>query len=448
MNSEISKLIQLEHNCKNADDNAQLYNIIVNQTRNIVDYDQSVLLELDLSDKYKTIAISDIAIVDTTSPFVQFINELSIHLKNQLLKTDEVNIFTRYDLPTHLSDELNDYSPDNIIYIPLNIIKNGIEVDYCLILFRKQEFTKKEIELLNYIKNSYAYFLFSVRKCGFYNKLKNFNIKRKYLLYVFLVLILFMLLPVKMSILAPFEVKAKNPTVVTSPINGVVENIQVQPNQKVEKEDLLVKLDDIDFLNKYEIAKRELETVKAELYTIKQASFYDTEKKSQLKSLKTQVDLKEAQLKFAKNQLNRTKIYSNKAGVAILNNPKEWEGKPVSAGEKILLIANSLNTEIKIMVPVSDALFLKNSADVKVFLDNEVFKSWNAKVSSITYKPKLTPEKVLSYEVIAQFINVKDKENIPHIGLRGTAKLYSKEVTMFFYLFRKPITYMRQLIAW
>jgi hypothetical protein len=55
----------------------------------------------------------------------------------------------------------------------------------------------------------------------------------------------------------------------------------------------------------------------------------------------------------------------------------------------------------------------------------------------------LSPEEVLSYKISASF----EGEEIPRIGLRGTAKIYGSRVTLFYYLFRKPITFVRQLIG-
>ena len=36
---------------------------------------------------------------------------------------------------------------------------------------------------------------------------------------------------------------------------------------------------------------------------------------------------------------------------------------------------------------------------------------------------------------------------MPRIGLRGTARVYGPRTTMFYFLFRRPITAMRQLIG-
>ena len=55
----------------------------------------------------------------------------------------------------------------------------------------------------------------------------------------------------------------------------------------------------------------------------------------------------------------------------------------------------------------------------------------------------MSPEEVLSYKIGVSY----EGEAPPRIGLRGTAKIYGSRVTLFYYLFRKPITFVRQLIG-
>jgi hypothetical protein len=124
------------------------------------------------------------------------------------------------------------------------------------------------------------------------------------------------------------------------------------------------------------------------------------------------------------------------------------QGQPITIGEKILSIANSNNIEIKIMLPVTDAIYLEGNNNVKLFFDNTFLDTWDGKISQISYKPTLTPEGILSYQIIANFDNINQNGTIPKIGLRGTAKIYAQQTTLFYYLFRKPVTYLRQLLAW
>lgn len=100
------------------------------------------------------------------------------------------------------------------------------------------------------------------------------------------------------------------------------------------------------------------------------------------------------------------------------------EGETCNHWRKILLIANPNEIEIKIMLSVKDALFLEENANVKIFLDNKIFETWDAKINQISYKPQVTPENIVSYKIIANFNDLKQNDTIPKIGLRGTAKIY------------------------
>lgn len=447
MNNDISKLIQLEFNLKNCENDNELFYSIVNQTIEIIPYEQAILFGIDYSSKLKVEAISNIVSVDSTSPFVQYTLDLANNLLN-LYITEEVKLINQNDLQKDIKEQIKEYSPKNIVWIPLKTIKNNIEVEFYLVLLRNEIFTQKEIELLNYLASSYKYFLFATKRDSFSTKLKNMKFNNKYFKYALIAIFLAMFIPIKMSVLAPCEIQAKNPYVVTSPIDGSIDEIKVNSNEHIEKEKLIIKIKDIDLINTYEIAKKKLDTVQAELHSMKQAGFYDADKKSQINRLESEVKLKEAELNYSKSLLQKTDIYSKAQGIVIVDNPNEWKGKPVITGEKILLIANPNEIEIKIMLSVKDALFLEENADVKIFLDNKIFETWGAKISQISYKPQVTPENIVSYKIIANFNDLKENEIIPKIGLRGTAKIYSQEVSLFFYLFRKPITTLRQLVAW
>ncbi len=438
----------MEHNCRNSENIKELYFQIVNQTRSVVDYSQGVLLTIDFSGKYKVVAISDVSVVDSTSPFVQWIESTIKDLNKNEKSKDIFFVDNKNDLSEINFESINEYSPPNLLYVPLKNVKENIETNYIFLLSKEQNWEDKEIEIFKHLSTSLSYFLFAMRKTGFLNSLKKISFKNKYFKITLVILFMLMFLPVRLSVLAPLEVESKNPYVVTSPINAVIEEVKVFPNEKVEKEQLIVTFDDVDFINNYDVAKRTLDVARAELFTAQQSSFLDPKQKSQIAQLESQVKLKEAELNFSQEQLNKTKIYSKEEGIAVINNPNDWKGKPVSTGEKIFLIANPNSIELKIMLPVSDAIFLEEGAIVKAFFDNDPTNSWSAKVKYISYKPELTEENILSYKIVANFDDIKENGYIPSIGLRGTSKIYSKKVSLFFYLFRKPITSIRQWIGW
>ena len=438
----------MEHNCRNSQSLKELYFQIVNNTRTLVNYSQGILLTPDLKDKYKVVSISDISIIDSTSPYVQWLEDVIEDLNRNEQSKDIFIVDIKNDLKEENSKVIHEYAPSNLVYIPLKNSKENREVNYAFLLFKEEPWNDNDILMLKHLSSSLAYFLFAMRSCNWIQSLKKFSFKSRYFKIAVAFLIILMFLPVRLSVLAPLEVEAKNPYVVSSPLNGVIEEVKVFPNDKIEKNQLIVQFDDVDFTNNYLVAKRTLDVTNAELFTTKQSSFLDPKQKSQISTLENQVKLKEAELSYAKDQLDKTKIYSKEDGVAIINNPNDWKGRPVTTGERIFLIANPNSIELKIMLPVSDAIFLEENAIVKAFFDNDPINSWSAKVKYISYKPELTEQNILSYRITAEFEDIKENGYIPSIGLRGTAKIYSKNVSLFFYLFRKPITSVRQWIGW
>ena len=239
MNNDISKLIQLEFNLKNCENDSELFYSIVNQTIEIMPYEQAILLGINYSSSLKVEAISNIVAVDSTSPFVQYIEDLANSLLN-LYNTQDIKLVNQNELSKEIKEQIKEFSPKNIVWIPLKTIKNNVEVEFYLMLLRDEIFTLKEIEVLNYLASSYKYFLFATKRDSFSTKLKNMKINNKYFKYSLIFLVLIMFVPVQMSVLAPCEIQAKNPYVVTSAIDGSIDEIKINSNEYVQKDKLMI----------------------------------------------------------------------------------------------------------------------------------------------------------------------------------------------------------------
>ena len=134
-------------------------------------------------------------------------------------------------------------------------------------------------------------------------------------------------------------------------------------------------------------------------------------------------------------------VVSPANGTAILKDKSLIIGKPFQIGETIMTIADPNKISVKIMVPVKDSITIKRHARVNIYLDSDPLNVLQAKVMKFSYEPEMTSQNILAYRVTAKLI----EDNIyPRIGLRGSAKIYGDEVRLYFYLFRKPIIFLRQ----
>ena len=438
-NIKIARLIGLEKKSREARTQDELNFVVVNETRQIIDFVNSYLLLKTPTDKYHVKAVSDLATVDRTAPLVTFVENIindqtSSNLKEiQNFEVDKISRILKIKKPKNI--------PDNILLIPIFSPQRGLQG--FLITTRNEKFNDNEVELARHLSVTYGHayntFLTDFSIKDFLKK--NFTGKRSWIIILSIIFIL--IIPIKITSTAPVEVVPKNPRLITAPFDGVVKNIIVNNNDKINSGDLLIQIEDTDLKNSFNLAKQSLQVADKELLRSRQFSFSNNEEKARLAELMAQVDLKKAEVESTSERLKNSKIYADKDGIAIVDQKNNWQGRPVSVGEKIITIANPEKVEFLIWLPVKDSLIIKENTDVKVFLDINPIKPLKGKLKRASYQSSLSPEEVLSYQISASF----EGEEIPRIGLRGTAKIYGSRVTLFYYLFRKPITFVRQLIG-
>lgn len=269
---------------------------------------------------------------------------------------------------------------------------------------------------------------------------------RRYALLAAVVALLF--IPVRHSSLAPAEVISLDAQAVTAPIEGVVKAIHVRPNQNVKAGEVLFSLDDTTLRNRLEVAQKSVAVADAELQVATQKAFDSFQSKSDLALLTGRANEKRAELEAIRAQLARVDIVAPRAGVAVFADADEWLGRPVTTGERIMLLANPAKPGVMINLPAADAIALEPGATVKLFLTVMPLAPFDAKVSETSYQAIVTPEGVASYRLRAVFDEDPGRTQQARIGLRGTAKIYGSRVFLGYYLLRRPLASVREWTGW
>jgi hypothetical protein len=445
----IAGLLQLEKQVLQAQSITELFYVAVNDLRGMLDFDQALLIESNAKSSPRVKACADIAVIDRTAPFMAWVESLvAQHLKslaskgvlNSSLSELKFDFFSE-----STQSQWSDFSPEFILWVPLILPYQTGKHLGGLFLARSTPWTEKDKALMMHYAQVFTVAWWSHRKCQFMpffiSRLQDKKLGRVLLV----VILMLMFLPVRLSVLAPAEVVAQDPIVIAAPINGVIDHVTVQPNQFVQEGDLLMQLDDSSLLSEFEVAQKVLQVVKSQLRTIEQASFNDSAQRARISELKKEVALKEAELAYAKLRFERTKLYANRSGVVIVNDPPRLRGRPVASGERVMLLADPNQVELRIMLPVADAMVLNTDARVRMFFDSDPLNAWNGNLLRAEYEPIMTPEGVMAYRVLA---SLEKQQAWPRIGLRGTAKIYGERVSLFYYLFRRPITALRQWTGW
>ena len=230
--------------------------------------------------------------------------------------------------------------------------------------------------------------------------------------------------------------------VVAAPLDGVVAEFLVKPNQPVQAGDLLVRFDATTLKAQADVAERTLGVAEAELKANAQRAFADAESSARLDLLAAQVEQKRAERDYARELLARSEVRAERAGIAVFADAESWTGKPVHTGERLLELADPTQAELRIELPVGDAIALAPGAEVALFLDSDPLHRYDARLERQAYEAQGTAAGQLVYRLDATFAAAA-----PRIGLRGTAKLYGERVSLALFLLRRPLAALRQRVG-
>ena len=134
------------------------------------------------------------------------------------------------------------------------------------------------------------------------------------------------------------------------------------PTRKWPQASVVARMSDTALRNDLSIAEQEVKVAEARLKLSMQGAVNDPKLRRELAISRADVSLKKARLDFARDMLARSAIMAPAAGIAVYADEREWMGRPVQTGERILEIADPSALELKIDVPVQDSIAIKPGA--------------------------------------------------------------------------------------
>mgnify|MGYP000919665154 FL=1 len=383
----------------------------------------------------KVQALTGISVVEAHAPFVAFVERATA----TLLKQERLDEGHNVD-PTHLDEQaradMNDLSAAHAYWLPLK--NRSGETFGGLWLARDLPFNEAEQSLLRQLADTYAHAWLALQP----HKPWRMRWPRKKLLAVAAALSLLLLIPVRQSVLAPAEVVPLGGRVVAAPLDGVITEFLVKPNQSVAAGDLLVRFDATSLKAQSDVAERALGVAEAELKTNSQRAFADAESSARLDLLAARVEQKRAERDYARQLLARSEVRAERAGIAVFADAERLTGKPVQTGERLMQIADPSQAELRIELPVGDAIALQPGAEVALFLDSNPLNRHEAQLERSAYEAQTTAAGQLAYRLDARFVDTP-----PRVGLRGTAKLFGDRAPLAYYLLRRPLAAARQSLG-
>ena len=436
----LAALTHLEGQVRSAKTIQELQFLSVNETRRLIPYEQAYLLSSDEdgTTNCRVICASSVAVIDRDTPLIRWIEQVGQALK-QAGHGDTPMAVTEETCPESCREGWREHVRGYIFWCPL---KHPDETVLGFWWFERDfPWQENDVAIVHRLAGSYAYAWKALSKR---TRSWSVTLKKPSAWLIAAAMIAVLCVPVRISTMAPVKVMAKEPVVVSAPMDGVVSDVLVLPNTMVGPGRPLFRFEDTNIRNQFQVAERQLAVAQAEQTQSVQAGFLDPQRKADVPLKEAEVLLKETELNYARDMLEQIEVRAPKAGLVLYTDKADWVGKPVSVGERIMEIADPQQVELRIDLPVSDALLLKEGAEVLAFFDALSLESFPATVSRASYHAEVLPGDVLAYRVTAELTTTDPRVRI---GWQGSAKVYGESSPLAFMLFRRPFTAVRQLLG-
>ncbi len=433
----VALLLRVEGEARGVKSLGELSLLIANETRKFTRARQVFVLVKSGSGPLQVEAATALAKIDRNVPLIQWIERTIARLSADV-GLSEVREFLLHAFSDATDPTAASYPLREAMWVPLKDRAGELFAGFLMV--REEPWKPNDVSIAQRLSITYAHAWYWLATSRSVRPVFQFN-RRKVLLGT-ACLFAVMLVPVSLTTLAPMEVGARDQTLVTAAIDGVIEDIPVAANSAVIAGQTLVRFADTTLRNKLAVAEREVQVGAARVKKTMLLAVNDIRGRHELAVAQGELTVKTAERDYARDLLERGHITATKAGVVIFGEKRDLIGKPVSVGEKIMEIADPGRVEIRIDVPVGDAIIVGREARAKIFLDSDPLNPLEARILRSDYQAKQRETGVLAFRVIAEFVD--SQATPPRLGIRGTAQLYGERVPLVYFVLRRPIAALRQ----
>lgn len=438
----IQALLGLSRKARSSNDTAELNFLLVNATHQLLRYRQAFLWV----DGKKPVAASGVIEPEPNSPMMRWLATLyEEQLQEMASGVIEVESFA-----PSTQESWQEFLPAFAVWF-----SGSGNKPMGLLLARDVAWQDAEVGLLNewwqiwlHAHQALEMRLAKSSEPLFKNVLKKINNPqlpwyRRTIFRALAVVLVVMLLPVKMTVIAPGQIVPSDPVWVTSPIDGVISEFYVDPGQRVEADDPLFRFDDEMLLSQLKAAEHSYNTARARYEQVTQQALGDERYMERLAELMGKVEQSRVELAYLDSQSTRSLVTADKSGVVLFEHPSEWIGKPVSPGEQVMKIIDPDKKEIEAWLAIEDAIPITDGASVKLHVNSAPFSPVKATVSFVAYDASERPNGSYAYRLRASL----DNPTSHRVGLKGTVRVSGDWTTLIYWLLRRPIGSLRAMVG-
>lgn len=443
-------LLDMARRARAAASEAELAFLAVNETRTLAPYRQAALWLL----ADEVTALSGVVQIEANPPYVQWLNRVCRHLQDSKAGSGALSAA---ELPAAEAGEWSEWLPAYGLWLPFagTAGQGGLDGGG-LLLAADQPWTEDSIALLGEWLEiwRHAWLARQPKQRWTWQRTRQkvhawlapqagrpWWAQRRVRAGALVLAVLFF--PVRLSVLAHGELVPANPAVIRAPLDGVVGQFHVHPNEMVKAGQLLFGFDEAAIAARLEVAVQSLSTAEVEYRQYAQQAVSDSKSKAQLASLLGKIEEKRAEADFLRGQLERSRVVAPQAGIALFDDPGEWIGKPVQTGERIMRVAAPGDVEVEAWVPLGDAIPLAADAPVSLYLAASPLSSLAARLRYLAHDAVARPDGTYAYRLRARL----DSATEQRIGQKGTVKVSGGWVPLIYWVLRRPLATIRQTLG-
>ena len=436
-------LDQLATRAREAQTERELFFLIANETFALVPYRSALVFDLQ-GGSPRLACASGLTEVDRGSPYGAWCEKVLAHWLPLLAQRKR---FSASDLPSDLAPVWTEYWPA-VVHVHALPGRSGTVMG-AVIYVSDNPWPEPADSLLSALHQVHGLCLEQMRtRADLGARLKKLLLggterARRQRLWLLGALVLLLCLPVRHFVIAPAEIISLDSMAVTTPVEGIVAEMVARPNQSVRQGDVLVRLDDTAIRNRLESARQALEVARAEYLAGAHRALVSVENAAEAGVLKGRIHERLAEVAYLEDQFAMLQVKAARDGIAVYGQENDWIGKPVSAGQRIMELADASKVGVQVWVPVTDAINMAVGQVLPVLLYADPLNPLQAHIEQAGYQPTKSPDGVVAYRVRATL----PPEQSVRLGLRGSAKINGGWVPLVYLLLRRPFHTARQWLG-
>lgn len=411
----LARFVTFTDRVQDVQDAATLNFVAVNEVRNVIVYSHAALFS---GENLKVTAVSGTPEFDSDGTYVRWLSSIK-----KTIACQKITPFERDALEG--GKEHADLLPSHWVSVPM--VHKNICYGHLFLGRHAPWGDAYELAILQRIGK--------VLGQGFYGfsfqRTKKFSIKKP-MLGVAVFLFLIGCLPIHSTMVGRAEIIPTDPVQIVAPFEGTVLSVGVDPNQNVQKGQVLVQMDKAQVSDALIVAKQTLSASRVQYNAALETGVDDMKSRSEIGPLRDKIVSAQADVTYQQSLLDRATLRAPNDGIALFSDRLSWTGKPVQPGEKIMIVAQPRSATLKIAIAPDGLWEVPDKAPVIFYNNTRPDKSVRGIMTERAYAPKQLGDMSSVYE----FRSHLDGE--AQLGDEGTGKILGPRMPLVLWLLRRP----------